>query len=103
MELNTVGFVNSPGGGYPEQKVSRDQLDMEKARLEQEVAAQKRHAQQEENEKELEKPVVEVGKFVMSERDMKELLLMMGSRGDTKTIEKLVEIARLEKQLSEKR
>ena len=36
----------------------------------------------------------EMPKFVMSELDMKELLLMMGSRGPTKAVEELVRITK---------
>ncbi len=73
--------------------------NLEKERIQQQLAAEQKKVVREELKKEepkqeQEKPAVEPTKFVMSDLDMKELLLMMGSRGPSKQIETLVEQAK---------
>ncbi len=73
---------------------------LEKERIQQQVAADQKKVVREELKKEElqdeqeKKASVDTTKFVMSEMDMKELLLMMGSRGPTKAIETLVDQAK---------
>lgn len=97
MDISVHGL--SPGN-TPREKVNEvDKL--EQARLQQEIATEKRKIQHDEanhkSEKKEEKPPIR--DFVMSSTDMKELLLMMGSRGSSKTVERLVELTRKEKEL----
>lgn len=74
--------------------------NLEKERIQQQIAAEQKKVVREELQKEElqeqqeKKANVEASKFVMSEMDMKELLLMMGSRGPSRAIETLVEQAK---------
>lgn len=79
--------------------------EMKTEQIENEIAAERKKVQrqtEERDEKESQEKIKEQyvpTKFIMSESDMKELLLMMGSRGDSRTIEKLVELVKKEKEM----
>lgn len=96
MDISVHGL--SPGN-TPREKVNEvDKL--EQARLQQEIATEKRKIQHDEaNQENKKKEKPPIRDFVMSSTDMKELLLMMGSRGSSKTVERLVELTRKEKEL----
>ena len=68
--------------------------EIENLKREEQRSIQKREAVKEDQKKQEQKPVSETPKFVMSELDMKELLLIMGSRGPSKTVEELVRMTK---------
>lgn len=101
MAMNIGGI--SPGNVRGEQQTNSEQLKIDQqaalqARRLAESAARKQaeeQQQQEERERAVEPPT----HFVMSETDMKELLILMGSRGNSQTVEKMVEgVKRLKEQ-----
>ena len=101
MNIEVTGL--SPGYIYQDKT-----MELEKVRIDAEITARKTEVAREEakaeEEKAIQKPQKEqLSKFVMSAHDIKELLLMMGSRGNSQTIEKLVELVKLEKEMLEKK
>ena len=90
MDIRMNGVNQStPQNTDPSVNLEKERIQLQKTADQKKVVREelKKDEVREEQEK---KPVVEPTKFVMSDLDMKELLLMMGSRGSSKQIETLV-------------
>ena len=98
IHLNTV----NPNTG---KERSVESTEVQRAKIEREIALEKSKMRKDElKEEKLKKEKRDIARnFVMSEADMKELLLMMGSRGNPQTIERLVELVKREKELLAKK
>lgn len=109
MSINVGGV--SPGnihGEQPQQQSQpqpvandRPRIDAETVALEarRQAANEARREAEEKQREEQQKNPVAASQFVMSETDMKELLVLMGSRGNPQTVEKMVEgVKRLKEQ-----
>ncbi|OHD54401.1 MAG: hypothetical protein A2Y33_04470 [Spirochaetes bacterium GWF1_51_8] len=101
MDININGL--SPGVPQHDAKV-----ELEKKAEQAAIAAKKETEQKKasavkeekkEEEKEPEREPVDMTKFVMSSTDMKELLLLMGSRGKSEAIERMVEVVKKEREM----
>lgn len=106
MSMNVGGI--SPGNIRNEQQVTntekQQRVDQEAALEARRMAERVARAQAEkEKEQEQERAPVPPSNFVMSETDMKELLILMGSRGNSQTVEKMVEGVKRLKEQNERR
>jgi hypothetical protein len=102
MEININGL--SPGIPQHDLKAEferKAEIAAEaKKEVEQKVQQQEQAApEKEEQKEEPKKESMDMSKFVMSSTDMKELLLLMGSRGKSEAIERMVEVVKKEREM----
>lgn len=91
----------NPGVPLHEQQQADDQKRqtfVEKEQAEQKIEIEIERAEKKKEQKDEEKAKNESGKFVMNEYQLKELLFMMSSRGNSSSVEQLVDQLRKEKQ-----
>jgi hypothetical protein len=91
----------NPAAPLREQQQAEDQkrqTPVEKEQAEQKIDIAIERAEKQKEQKDEETAKDESGKFVMNEYQLKELLFMMSSRGNSASTEQLVEQLRKEKQ-----
>jgi hypothetical protein len=99
MEMNINGL--SPGVPQHDAKAEYEKKIEIAAAAKKEVEQKIQQAvpEKEEQEKEPKQEPMDMTKFVMSSTDMKELLLLMGSRGKSEAIERMVEVVKKEREM----